>query len=131
VFYAVPPLLDVENVLMEMPLMPLLALNVQMDSGELLHALLVILHVLLVPKLLANAEMDIQIKTQHQIHAQHVMLEMPKPDVVKITLVQDVLLDPENMNMVFVSLVIHHTDVSLVPLTKLVLLVQQQVVHGL
>jgi hypothetical protein len=130
VLYAKTPLLDVQNVMMEMLLMQLLAHHVQMDSGELLHALLVILHVLLVPKLLANAKMDISIKTQLQLHAQLVMLEVPKPDVPSKTLVQDVFLDPENMNMVFVLLVIQHTNVSLVPLTRLVILVLLQVVHG-
>jgi len=81
VFYAVPSLLDVQNVLMEMPLMQLPALNVQKDTGVLLNALNVMFHVLLALKPLVNAKMDIMIKTQHQLHAQLVTLEMPKPDV--------------------------------------------------
>jgi len=69
VFYAVPSLLDVQNVLMEMPLMQLPALNVQKDTGVLLNALNVMFHVLLALILLANAKMDTMKQAQQELHA--------------------------------------------------------------
>jgi hypothetical protein len=103
--------LDAQNALMVMPPMLPPVLLVLMDTiWDLLVALLVIPHVLLALILLANAKMVSSTPPQLQLNVPHVMLEMPNTDALVNTLVLVVLLDQENILMVFASLVTQHIN---------------------